>query len=193
MPVSIRLATADDTAAIHAIYAPHITGGHATFETEVPTHEALEKRITTVLRRWPWLVAEESGQIIGYAYAGPHRSRMAYQWGVEASVYLAPQARGMGLGRRLYTTLFEILRAQQFVHVFAGIALPNAASVGLHESMGFTLIGVYPKIGYKAGAWRDVGWWRLGLREPPEPPVKPISLPRLDPAALEPAFSSGGG
>lgn len=179
MSVSLRMATEADAGALLAIYAPFVLQSPATFELEVPTEADFAARIRGTLSRTPWLVATVGEAVIGYAYAGPHRQRQAYQWGVEASVYLAPAAQGQGLGRRLYSALFDLLRRQGFVHVFAGITLPNRPSVTLHERMGFAPIGVYPQIGFKAGAWHDVGWWRLALRAPPTSPTAPIPLPAL--------------
>ena len=126
-----------------------------------------------VMRTKPWLVWEEDGRVLGYAYASGHRARAAYQWCVEVSVYVHPDARRGGIARRLYTELFERLREQGFYNAYAGITLPNPASVGFHEAMGFRPIGVYPKIGYKFGRWHDVGWWSLRLRDDDEEPAPP--------------------
>jgi phosphinothricin acetyltransferase len=116
---------------------------------------------------------EPGGEMLGYAYAGQHSERAAYNWSADVSVYVSATARRMGVGKALYGALFALLRVQGFVNVYAGITLPNAASAGLHESAGMTLVGVYHKVGYKFGAWHDVGWWEMALRELPAEP-KPL-------------------
>jgi phosphinothricin acetyltransferase len=113
-----------------------------------------------------WLVAERDGQIVGYAYGGPHRERAAYNSTVEVSAYIDRSLHRTGLGRRLYEELFERLRSQGFRLLVAGITLPNDASVGIHEALGFERVGIYKNIGFKNGEWWDVGWWQLDLGEP---------------------------
>lgn len=166
--LSIRLATPDDAVAIQAIYAPYILDSATSFETEVPTVAELAERIAKTLTYFPWLVSEESGHVVGYAYASAHRERAAYGWAVDVSVYIAEGHQRRGIGRQLYEALFARLRQQGFYTAIAGITLPNPGSVGLHESLGFTLVGTYHNIGFKAGAWRDVGWWEKPLQPPTE-------------------------
>ncbi len=161
----IRLATEDDASGCLAIYAPVVAGTVTSFEVEVPTVEEMRRRIRETLPRYPWLVFEEPEGLRGYAYAGAHRQRPAYQWSVDVSVYVSATTRREGVGRRLYTSLLALLRLQGFANAFAGVALPNDASVGLHEAMGFQPIGVYRKVGFKLGRWIDVGWWQLQLQE----------------------------
>jgi len=170
----IRLATAADASDCLAIYAPVVAETAISFEVEVPSVEEMGRRITGTLPRYPWLVLEEPGGLRGYAYAGAHRQRPAYQWSVDVSVYIAPAARRSGVGRRLYTSLLALLRLQGYVNAFAGVALPNDASVGLHEALGFQPIGIYRNAGFKFGRWIDVGWWQLQLREPPGEPAPPL-------------------
>ena len=130
----------------------------------------------------PWLVAEdETGKVIGYAYASRHRERPGYRWSVDISVYIDASWHRRGVGRALYGELLPTLRRQGFVNVYAGIAIPNAGSVGLHESIGMRLIGVYDKVGYKFGEWPDVAWYGMRLSEPTEPPAEPIPFPELGP------------
>ncbi len=170
----VRIAGSEDAEGILAIYAPIVRQTTISFELEAPTVEEMRKRIETTLPRLPWLVCEADAQVMGYAYASKHRERAAYQWSVDVSVYVAEGARGRGLGRKLYTPLLGILEDLGYYSALAGIVLPNPASVGLHETMGFRPIGVYHNIGYKLGAWRDVGWWQRQLREyvtEPEPPM----------------------
>ena len=136
----------------------------------------IRQRIAKTLPHWPWLACEHEGEILGYVYAGRHRDRAAYQWSVDVSVYIAERFQRLGVGRALYSALFTILTFQGFYNAFAGITLPNPASVGLHEALGFQLVGVYRAVGYKLGAWHDVGWWHLVLREPSQPCAPPVDL-----------------
>jgi L-amino acid N-acyltransferase YncA len=145
----IRLARPDDAGAIQAIYAPVVSHTPISFETVAPTVEEMCLRIEQTLKDFPWLVYEDAGEVLGYAYASQHRVRAAYQWSVDVSVYIHERCRRQGIGRKLYTSLFELLRRQGFYNVFAGITLPNPASVALHEAMGMQAIGVYEKVGYK--------------------------------------------
>jgi L-amino acid N-acyltransferase YncA len=177
---TIRLAEDRDAAAIAAIYAPYVVGSPVSFETEAPDAEEIGRRIVTLLQTHPWLVCEtEAGKTIGYVYGSPHRARAAYCWACEVSVYIDSEYRRYGVARGLYASLFECLRLMGFVQAYAGITLPNAASVGLHEAIGFEPVGIYKKIGFKAGAWHDVGWWGLELQTPPENPAPPQKLPEV--------------
>ena len=162
--LTIRLADPElDAAACAAIYAPNVEASPTSFEERTPDEAELAARIERTLRTHPWLVAERGGAAIGYAYACPHRERPAYRWAADVSVYVAEGERGRGTGRRLYEKLFERLRRQRFRTACAGITLPNPASVSLHESFGFVAVGVYRRIGWKAGAWREIG--RASCRE----------------------------
>jgi phosphinothricin acetyltransferase len=174
--VHIRLATAHDAEGVAAIYRPVVTGTAISFETSPPDREEMARRIEETLRSYPWLVCEVDGATAGYAYATRHRVRGAYQWSVDTSVYIADAFRRRGVGRGLYTSLFAILAAQGYFNAFAGIALPNAASVALHESMGFELIGVYRRVGYKLDRWHDVGWWQLILKQHEVSPGVPLDI-----------------
>jgi len=168
------MARADDAAAIAAIYAPHCESASVSFEIVAPSADEMATRIERVTARFPWLVLDEDGAIEGYAYASQHRDRAAYQWSVDAAVYVDAKHRRRSVGRALYTTLFELLRRQGLFKVYAGVTLPNPASTGLHEAMGFRAVGVYRGVGYKLGAWHDVIWYALPLqpeRSNPSPPV----------------------
>jgi L-amino acid N-acyltransferase YncA len=168
-----------DATACAAIYAPHVTTGATSFEERPPDAAELAERIADLGATYPWLVAELDGEVAGYAYACPHRARPAYRWAVEVSVYVDGARHRQGVGRALYEELLARLREQRFQVACAGITLPNEASVALHEAVGFARVGVYRRIGWKAGAWRDVGWWQLELApagegSPPEPlPPRP--------------------
>ena len=176
---SIRLAGQADAAAIAAIYAPHVASSAASFETTPPSTQDVATRIAETAEMYPWLVCDCSGRIAGYAYATRHRVRDAYQWCVETSVYVDPAFQHLGVARGLYASLFAILAAQGFVNAYAGITLPNARSVALHEKVGFLPLVVYRGIGFKAGAWHDVGWWQLELAGQDEPPREPGPPPLL--------------
>ncbi len=169
----IRLATPADAGALAAIYAPSVADTTSSFELEPPDAAEMARRLAVVLAHAPWLVLERAGELAGFAYASRHRERAAYQWSVDVSVYVAATHHRTGVARTLYAQLFTRLRAQGFYVAHAGITLPNDPSIGLHESLGFTPIGVYPAVGYKLGAWRDVGWWRLALRAPDGAPAPP--------------------
>ncbi len=184
MDVRVRHAdAARDGAACAAIYGPHVLGA-TTFEEEAPGAAAMADRIAEGERTHPWLVAERDGRVVGFAYASAHRARPGYRWAAEVSVYVAEPARGTGAGRRLYEVLLGLLRRQGLRVALAAIALPNAPSVRLHEALGFTRAGVFRAVGWKAGAWRDVGWWQLALLPPgEEPPAPPRGPQRLDDAA----------
>lgn len=178
MSASIRLAGEDDAEGIAAIYAPIVRDTAISFEIEPPSGDDFRRRIRETMAVYPWLVGARDGLVLGYAYASAHRPRAAYRWSVDATVYIHADARGRGLGRALYTALFEIVRAQGFCNAYAGITLPNAGSVALHESMGFAPLTVYRGVGYKLGAWHDVGWWELALQ--PRPPAPPEPRPFVD-------------
>jgi L-amino acid N-acyltransferase YncA len=176
---AIRLAAANDAEAIRAIYEPIVRSTAISFEVETPVVHEIEQRIVQTLSRWPWLVCEHGGEVVGYAYASKHRERAAYQWSVDVSIYIHDRDRRLGIGRALYTSLFRALALQGFYNAFAGITLPNPASVGLHEALGFEPVGVYRSVGFKLGAWHDVGWWRLPLRPLADDPPPPVELPTI--------------
>ena len=171
--MKIRPATVDDAAAVAAIYAPLVRDTCISFETEAPDAQEMRARIGKTLASLPWLVAEAGdGSVCGYSYAGRHRERAAYQWAVDTSVYVRADQRGQGVGRLLYASLLPLLADLGYYRAFAGVALPNAASVALHEAMGFAPLGVFRDVGFKHGAWHDVGWWQRALRplDSPDPP-----------------------
>jgi L-amino acid N-acyltransferase YncA len=165
---------ARDAAACAAIYAPHIEGSAVSFEERAPDAAELAARIERYGASHAWLVAERGEVVVGYAYATAFNERPAYRWSTSVSVYIAEAARGQGVGRALYEALFDRLRDRGFRMACAGITLPNEASVGLHEALGFEPTGVNREIGWKEGAWRDVGWFQLELAPAPDgPPPEP--------------------
>lgn len=172
--MNIRPATPADAQAIADIYAPVVRDTAISFELEPPDTAEVRTRIETTLAVLPWLVSEDAaGAVSGYAYASRHRERPAYQWAVDLSAYVREDCRGQGVGKRLYLALFDALTALGYYQAFAGIALPNAASIALHESVGFERLGVYRNVGFKHGAWRDVGRWQRQLQAPSGQPLPP--------------------
>ena len=159
----IRLAVPSDGPALADIYRPAVTDSATSFELVPPDGATMTQRVTHIMERAPWLVFERDGTILGYAYAGPHRERPAYQWSVEVSAYVHRDAHRLGVARSLYTSLFAALVVQGFRNAYAGITLPNEASVGFHTAMGFTPVGVYRGIGYKHKEWHDVAWFERAL------------------------------
>ncbi len=172
--IAVRDATPADAGDIAAIYAPVVGKTAISFEETPPGPGEIARRMRAA-PRLPWLIADDAGRVAGYAYASAHRARPAYRWSADCSVYLDPRYRSRGLGRLLYEQLITEVSDLGYVSLFAGIALPNVASVGLHEAMGFRPIGVFRNVGYKLGAWRDVGWWQLPLCEVPLSPNEPLS------------------
>jgi L-amino acid N-acyltransferase YncA len=192
--MAVRLRHADharDAAACAAIYSPFVRHGAVSFEETAPDTATMAQRIERTSRTHPWLVATGPEDTpIGFAYAAPHRLRAAYRWAVEVSVYVDRAQHRRGVGRALYGALMPLLARQGLFVALAGITLPNAASVSLHESLGFRLIGIYPQIGFKAGAWRDVGWWQLELRSRPDgTPEDPGPPSKLQPDEPDPGPS----
>jgi phosphinothricin acetyltransferase len=169
----LRAATPDDAAAIADIYAPFVTASVVSFETEPPQSKAMRARIEAAGSLYPWIVADEGGEILGYAYAARFRERPAYRFTVETSVYLRSGESGRGLGSRLYAPLLATLEAQGFTQAIAAITLPNPASIRLHERLGFAPAGSYRQVGWKLGGWHDVGLWQRPLAPAAAPPTEP--------------------
>lgn len=200
MAPSIRFAREDDAAAIAEIYGPSVQAAAISFETEAPDAQEMKRRLAHTMPQHPWLVCEVAGlsttpgarRVAGYAYASKHQERSAYRWSVNVSVYIDERCRRAGIGRGLYTSLFAILNAQGYVNAYAGITLPNPGSVGLHEAMGFEQLVVYRNVGYKFGAWHDVGWWQRPLAAPAPSPSEPIDVPTLARRAEWPSMLDAG-
>jgi L-amino acid N-acyltransferase YncA len=169
----IRDATADDATACAAIYAPYVLQTAVSFELEPPTVAELAERIAAAQARHAWLVLEEDGRVVGYAYANRFSARPAYRWSVEVSIYLEQGRQRSGGGRRLYEALLQRLADRGYRRAMAGMSLPNEASVAFHRALGFTPVGVYERVGWKHGAWRDVAWMQRTIADGDDPPGEP--------------------
>ena len=177
---NIRLAKEEDARKILDIYSPFILHSGITQETEVPSPESFAQRIISTLEERPWLVCDINGEIAGYAYAGKHRERKGYQWCAETSVYVQKKFYKHGIASALYSALFDILKLQHYINIFAVITLPNDKSVAFHEKFGFKYLTTYKKIGFKLDQWHDVGWWELQANTPVKNQPDPVKLPALD-------------
>jgi L-amino acid N-acyltransferase YncA len=176
----LRVARPTDADAMLQIYAPYIRNTSFTFETEVPDSSQFADRIAHYLQSYPWLVYEVDNKVAGYAYAARHRERTAYQWSVEASVYIHDDFQRRGIATILYEALIRMLKQQGFRNVYAVINLPNEKSVSFHESLGFSYFATYEQVGYKLGKWKNVGWWRLVINEFDDEPAEPLKFSSLD-------------
>lgn len=176
----IRLATEADAAAVAAIYAPCVRATPISFESVPPSPAEMAERIVGTLPRYPWLVDEEDGAVVGYACAGPFAQRVCYRWSVTTTVYVRDSHWRRGVGRRLVAALLGVLAEQGFRSAYAGVTLPNAGSVGLHEAMGYEPVGVYRDAGHKLGRWHDVAWFQRALQpnapRVEEHPAEPVDV-----------------
>ncbi|WP_254532306.1 GNAT family N-acetyltransferase [Natrinema gelatinilyticum] len=177
--VRIRVATPADAAAVRTIYAPFCESTAVTFEETPPSEIELADRIESTLGRHPWLVCEDDGEILGYAYAGPLRERRAYDWIVELSVYVADATRRSGIGRALYESLFAVLERQGIHDAYAVTTVPNPETERFHEALGFDRLVEFPAMGHTDGEWWDVAWWRRPIAEKPETPERVRALPAV--------------
>jgi phosphinothricin acetyltransferase len=187
----LRLARSDDADQIARIYGPLVRDTAVTFEVDEPSVEQMRNRMTELAFRLPWLVAERDERIVGFAYASRHRRRAAYAWSADVAIYVADGTRRLGIGRGLYTTLLQLVAAQGYANAFAGIALPNDASIALHEAFDFALVGVYRSVGFKLGAWWEVAWWQRRLPSVGSTPAPPRALAEIDAGALDRALAAG--
>lgn len=179
MAVVIRPARVSEAAQIAAIYRPYVERHHFTFEEMPPDAGEIAARMANPIH--PWLVADRDGRVLGYASTSPMRNRAAYRWSIETGIYLMPDAKGRGIGRELLSAHVDLLQRQGFVTAIAGIALPNEASVALHEKLGFTLLGIERGVGFKLGQWIDVGRWQRDLAPRTAAPAEPLTWASLLP------------
>jgi L-amino acid N-acyltransferase YncA len=189
--ISIRQAKIADAEAILTIYGPICEASPTSFETRSPTLEEMEDRIRKITAFYPWLVAENDGKILGYAYAGQHRERAAYRWAIDVAVYIHADSRRTGIGTAVYCALFELIKAQGFCRAYAGITVPNPGSIRIHQQMGFVPIGTYHEVGFKLGAWHDVLWMGAVLRSAINEPKEPVGIGTIDPQTWEIALRKG--
>lgn len=188
--VLIRLAGRGDPAGIAAIYRPYVENSRFSFEEQAPAAAEMARRIAGDRPGFhPWLVAEDNGRILGFSSSSPFRTRPAYRWSVETGIYLAADACGRGLGKRLLAELVNLLERQGYVAAIGAIALPNDPSVRLHEALGFVAAGTYRGTGFKTGDWIDVGLWQKDLAPRTATPAEPLPFDGL----FSPAGSPGGG
>jgi len=169
----IRSAASCDAAVIARIYAPFVSDTAVTFDEEIPTAAAMSHKIDDIVKMYPFLVAQQGDQIVGYAYASPFRPRASFRWTVEVTVYVNAANQRQGIGRSLYEVLLPTLTKHGFVTAYAVITLPGLASVAMHEAFGFKRIAVFQKVGFKLGQWHDVGYWERRLNTPTANPAEP--------------------
>ncbi len=182
--MKIRVAKAEDAQALLSIYAPYVEATAITFEYEVPSEDEFTKRIQHILQKYPYLVAELNGEVLGYAYAGAFNERAAYDWSVETTIYVKKNKRRLGIGRKLYNALETALKAQGILNLNACIAYPEEEdkyltkdSVSFHNKMGFQMVGQFHNCGYKFNCWYNMVWMekQIGSHEKKQPRVKPFS------------------
>ena len=179
-----RPACARDAARLADIYAPYVADTAITFATAMPTEGEFAEKIARIGAAFPFLVYEEEGRVLGYAYAATYRVREAYRWDVELSIYVDTSCRGRGVGKALMERLLRCLRAQGYQNAYSCITLPNERSIGLHTRFGFAQTGLFHQAGYKLGKWHDVVWLRLPLGDFPENPAEPTPFSALAPEQL---------
>lgn len=188
MSEEIRLASAADAAEILKIYAPFITDTAVSFEYEVPSSEEFAERIRQIGAEYPYLVYVRDGVIIGYAYAHRYLERIAYQWDVEVTIYLAPAAQKKGVGKKLYAALESVLAKQHIINLYACITASNMDSINFHRKAGYALAGTFVKAGFKQGAWQDVVWMAKSIGSFADEPEKPVKISELTPAVIAEAL-----
>lgn len=174
MKFEVRVVSGEDSAQIAAIYAPAVEETAVSFEVIAPDAAEVASRIEDTLDMYPWLVVERGHEIISYVYARRFRPRPAYDWDVEATVFVKEGHQGEGVGRAIYGALLDVLTAQGFVNVYAVITVPNEGSTRFHQALGFELVGSFPAAGFKLGAWHTIETWRAQLGDLPDAPQPPI-------------------
>jgi len=175
----IKQAELDHFSSIYYIYKPFVLETPISFETTPPSFEEFSNRIKTSMSTYPWLVCLYNDKVIGFTCASKHRYRDAYKWTVEVSVYVDGGFRKRKVATGLYTALFEVLKAQYIRNALAGITLPNEASAGFHESMGFKKIAEYENIGFKLGRWHNTGWWQKSIDQYDSYAKVPVAVDKI--------------
>lgn len=188
--IDFRLAKEDDAKEILSIYAPYVDTDNITFEYEVPSIVEFRQRIAKVITKYPYIVALYQGKIVGYTYASTFRDRIAYNWGLETSIYLAADMQGQNLGKRLYTKLEQILKLQNITNLVASITYPNPQSINFHEKMGYRKIAHFTKCGYKQGKWYDMIFMEKFLNKHENPAKDIIYINDLDKTIIEKILQS---
>ena len=187
--IRIRHAALQDAEGVLAVYAPYVKDTPITFETEVPGVEDFRERMRGIMETYPYLIAEDGGRIVGFAYAHRIAERAAYDWDVEFSIYLDGSHTGRGIGTTLSRAAFKLLEMQGVRNVFSLIAVPNPASIGLHEKLGFRHMGTQERAGYKLGAWHDVEWMQKPIGDFEGAPAPLLRARDLDPQAVQDILS----
>lgn len=187
----LQLIKEEDVAEVLEIYAPYVQNTAITFEYEVPSLESFSERVHRYTEQYPWIVAKDHGKIVGYAYASLYRSREAYQWCCELSVYLRPEVQGRDLGRTLYSALMDLLTLQGYYMVYGVITLPNEASLGLHNQLGFSMDGIQENCGFKLGSWHHTAIMSKALRDFESPPSEPKSIHEISNDVINAILSKG--
>lgn len=177
--IVLRVAKIEDASAMLALYAPYVLQTTVSSEYEPPTLEEFERRMRTYGQQLPWLVCTVDGEVVGYGYASPHRTRAAYQWSVETSIYVAEDWHRCGIAGAIYAALFELLTMQGYYNIFVGITSPNERSMKFHKAMGFIISGAYQESMYKFGQWRDVLWMGKCLRPHEGEPQPTVPFPEI--------------
>ncbi len=180
-----RIANISDAPKLLAIYAPYVENTFITFEFEVPSVEEFSKRIENTLNKYPYVVVEENEEIIGYAYASPFKTRAAYAWSVETSIYVSINHHRSGVGRFLYEVLERILKAQNVCNLCAGISYPNPESISFHQALGYKTAAHFTNSGYKQGEWHDLIWMEKKLCPHNIPPAPFIPYPELPDSVIQ--------
>lgn len=188
--IKLRTATAQDAPALSKIYKYYVENTTISFEYDAPTTEEFAERVTHKLEKYPFIVAEDNGTVVGYSYASEYRERRAYDHSVELSIYVDKDERHCGIGTMLYSALLSLLSEQNFASAYSCITIPNSPSVSFHEEMGFKLIGYFHKAGFKHGAWLDVAWYERALSSYDHAPLEIIPFPNLDKNKIEEILSS---
>ena len=188
--IEVRLAHPGDAAQILGIYAHYVENTTVSFEEAVPTIQEFSSRIANISEKYPYIVLTVDGVVRAYTYASQYRARAAYRFDVETSIYMAHELCGMGIGKIMYTALFELLPEMNYYNAYAGITQPNAKSTKMHESMGFTAAGTWYGTGFKHGRWVDVKLLQKALRPRDEVPEEPLAVVDLPEALIKRVFSS---